>query len=126
MVVLAGRLRISPAPPLPEAAALREELIEKIAKVYSLQDLLTNKEFEEPMRLLQNSIDGCRIEEHLEQRVGGGVPPGSETAAGGVMSTLRNVIVGAGKFLLAVLAVGALVLLMRYGLHPRIVDVLLN
>jgi len=42
------------------------------------------------------------------------------------MSTLRNVIVGAGKFLLAVLAVGALVLLMRYVLHPRIVDVLLN
>jgi hypothetical protein len=42
------------------------------------------------------------------------------------VSTLRNVIVGAGKFALAVLAVYLLVLLMRYVLHPRIVDAILN
>lgn len=42
------------------------------------------------------------------------------------MSTLEKWIVGAGKFLLALLAVYALVLLMRYVLHPRIVDAILN
>lgn len=38
----------------------------------------------------------------------------------------RNVIVGVGKFLLALLAVYLLVLAMRYVLHPRIVDAILN